>query len=96
MKSAGMDKNLKSYLSIVESNLNELMSPLIHNMRHINFTPKEIMVASLIKDGRTTKDIAETMGVGTSAIDSHRNRIRKKLGLNKRTVNLQSYIHSFK
>jgi PAS domain S-box-containing protein len=96
MKSAGMDKNLKSYLSIMESNLNELMSPLIHNMRHINFTPKEIMVASLIKDGRTTKDIAETMGVGTSAIDSHRNRIRKKLGLNKRTVNLQSYIHSFK
>jgi PAS domain S-box-containing protein len=96
MKSDGIDKHLKAYLSIMESNLNELLSPLMHNMRQLNFTPKEIMVSSLIKEGKTTKDIAETMGVGTSAIDSHRNRIRKKLGLNKRNANLQSYLHSLK
>jgi PAS domain S-box-containing protein len=96
MKSDGIDKHLKAYLSIMESNLNELLSPLMHNMRQLNFTPKEIMVSSLIKEGKTTKDIAKTMRVGTSAIDSHRNRIRKKLGLNKRNANLQSYLHSLK
>jgi len=96
MKRDAIDKQLMSYLSVMESNLNELLSPLMHNMRQLNFTPKEIIVASLIKDGKTTKDIAETMGVGTSAIDSHRNRIRKKLGLNKKNANLQSSIQSLK
>jgi PAS domain S-box-containing protein len=96
MKSDGLDKHLKNCLTIMESNLNELISPFIHNMRQHNFTPKEIMVSSLIKDGKTTKEIAEIMGVGTSAIDSHRNHIRKKLGLNMKSANLQSYLHSFK
>ena len=96
MKSNGLDTRLNAYVRIMESNLNELMSSLIHNMRQHNFTPKEIMVASLVRDGRTTKEIAEVICVGTSAIDSHRNRIRKKLGLSKRKTNLQAYLHSLK
>ena len=94
IKSGALDAQQKSYLSMIESNLNEIISPFVRKMRNYNFTPKELMVASLIKDGKTTKQIAEILGVGTHAIDSHRTRIRKKTGLGTRKTNLQSHLRS--
>ncbi len=94
IKKAHMDDRCKSYIKIIEANLNEIVSPLSYTMRTLNLTPKEIQVASLIRDNRTTKEIAEILGVTTSAIDSHRINIRSKLGVSKRHINLQSYLQS--
>ncbi|HEX7535368.1 MAG TPA: PAS domain S-box protein, partial [Syntrophales bacterium] len=94
IKSGALDTHQKSCLDIIESNLNEIITPFMRTMRHYSFTPKELTVASLIKDGKTTKEIAEILGVGTHAIDSHRNRIRKKIGLSTRRSNLQSHLRS--
>jgi PAS domain S-box-containing protein len=91
-----LDVNQKAYLDIVAANLNEILSPFLDTIRRLDFTPKEIEVASFIKEGRTTKDIAELMGVAPSAIDAHRNNIRIKLGLNNKKVNLRSYLLSLK
>lgn len=96
MKKEHMEPRQKAFLDIITTNLNELMSPFINQMRQFNFTPKEIEVASLVKDGRTTKEIAEIMGIATSAVDSHRNNIRAKLGLVNKDVNLRTYLLSFK
>jgi DNA-binding CsgD family transcriptional regulator len=70
------------------------MSPLMRTMQHHNFTPTESQVASLIKDGKTTKEIAEIMGVAPSSIDTHRKSVRKKLGLRNMKVNLESHLRS--
>jgi PAS domain S-box-containing protein len=94
IKSGALDTHQKSYLNMIESNLQEIISPFVRRMRHYNFTPKQLMVASLIKDGKTTKEIAKILGVGTHAIDSHRTRIRKKTGLRTRKTNLQSHLRS--
>ncbi len=42
-------------MEIAESNLNDIMSPFLQKItsRYRNFTPKEIQVASLIKEGKT-------------------------------------------
>ena len=90
--------NLKhrAYLDIIATNLNEIISPFISKVMHLNFTPKEIEVSSLIKEGRSTKEIAELMGVAPSAVDSHRNNIRAKLGLNNKKINLRTYLLSLK
>jgi len=53
-------------------------------------------VASFIREGRTTTEIAQILGVATSAVDSHRNNMRIKLGLNKKKINLRSYLLSLK
>jgi len=63
-------------------------------MRYHGLTPTESRVASLIRDGRTTKEIAAVMDVTTSSVDSHRKSIRKKLGLSNEKVNLQSHLRS--
>ncbi len=95
-KGQWLDPKHRAYLDIAETNLREIISPFLNTVRQLNFTPKEIEVSSLIKEGRTTKEIAELMSVAPSAVDSHRNNIRIKLGLNNKKANLRSYLLSLK
>ena len=80
-------------LGIIETHLNELLSPMLKYLQQFNLTPKEVQVAAMVKDGKTTKEIAEVLGVATSSINAHRNNIRKKLGLSRK-ANLQSKLQS--
>jgi len=73
-----------------------ITSPFLHSLsaRYINLTPREIQVANLIKEGKTTKEIADIMGVCLGAISLHRDHIRKKMGLNNKKINLNTYLSS--
>ncbi len=94
LKSTGLDERQKSYLAIMETHMDEVLSPLVRTMRHQHLTPTESQVASLIKDGKPTKEIAAILGVAPSSIDTHRKSIRNKLGLKNTKVNLQSHLRS--
>ena len=61
---------------------------------YFSLTPTEVRVASLIKQERTTKEIADAFHVSESAIIYHRHNIRKKLGLNNKKINLKTYLQS--
>jgi len=56
--------------------------------------PSEMQVINLIRRGKTTKEIADTMNLATSTIDFHRNNIRKKIGINNKQINLSTYLSS--
>lgn len=94
LKTSNLDEPQKVLIEIVEMHLNEIAAPFLMKLTsaYRGFTPKEIQVANLIREGRKTKDIAKAMGVSKSAIDLHRNHIRSKLGLNNKKVNLRSYL----
>jgi DNA-binding CsgD family transcriptional regulator len=81
-------------IGLIESNLNEIISPFLNTMQGFNLTPRQLEVAILIWEGRTTKDIARLLNVSKQAIDIQRYMIRKKLGVNKSKTNLQSYLKS--
>ncbi len=85
-----------AHVRVLETNLDNIISPFLKTLhsRHLNLTPKEIRVASLIKEGRTTKEIAELLGMSVAAVDFHRNNIRKKLGLRNKKANLISHLAS--
>ena len=85
-----------TYVAIIESGLNEIISPFLQNMAAIysRFTRTEIQVADLIKSGKSSKEIAELLTVSTGTVDTHRNNIRNKLGLRHKNINLQSHLLS--
>ena len=82
------------YVDIMESNLREIISPFSRKLssKYKELTPKEIQIANFIKEGKTSKEIADILNVSKSAIDIHRYRLRNKLGLNNQKVNLRSHL----
>lgn len=96
LKSMKLSASQKIYLEILESNIHQLASPMARQLssRYFNLTPTEIRVASLVKGDKTTKEIADAFHVSESAIIYHRHNIRKKLDLNKKKINLRTYLQS--
>ncbi|MBU3946940.1 MAG: PAS domain S-box protein [Proteobacteria bacterium] len=95
-KNSNLSSRQLSVLNIVESNLNNIISsflPLL-KLKHHNLTPREIEIASLVKEGRSIKDIAELLSIGITTVQFHRNSLRKKFGLKERDANLRSYLLS--
>jgi PAS domain S-box-containing protein len=86
----------KAYLSLIESNMHEITAPFAHNMsvKFFKLTPTEMQVINLIKRGKTTKQIADTMNLATSTVDFHRNNIRNKMGIKNKRINLSTYLSS--
>jgi PAS domain S-box-containing protein len=91
--SSSIDQN-KTYANIIETNLTNIISPFISQLykTNKNLTPKEIQIAAMIKDGRSSKEIASIMSVSIGTITTHRNNIRKKLKLSSRELNLRTHL----
>ena len=88
------DAKGRAYIDIVESNINELASPLGSQLcsRFSRLTPTEMEVAKLVAQGKTTKMIADVLNTATSTVDFHRNNIRRKVGIGSTRVNLRTYL----
>ena len=97
MKRSRLDGRQKTLLEIIESNLHDILSPLARQIstNYLNFTPTEIQVASLVRSGRTTKEIADLLGLSTKTIEFHRENIRSKVGIKNKKVNLRTRLLSF-
>ena len=78
---------------ILSSMIEESVYPITRqrHSRAINLTTREIQVATMIKEGQSSKQIADTLCITKKAVDYHRANIRKKLKLDQKT-NLQVYL----
>ena len=90
------DERLKTYLEIIETNLSEITKPFINNLavHYESLTNAEIQVANLIRENKSTGDIAHVLEIAESTVFFHRRNIRKKLGIKNKDTNLQSYLQS--
>ncbi|HOS97647.1 MAG TPA: helix-turn-helix transcriptional regulator, partial [Deltaproteobacteria bacterium] len=64
------------------------------SQQYLNFTPMEMRIADLIKQGKTTKEIAALLKVSPFAVSFHRSNIRKKCGLQNAKRNLRAYLNA--
>ena len=91
-----LDDQQKTFLSIIESNLNEIISPFTRklSLEFLNLTPTEIQIANMTKHGNTSKKIAKVMNISPRTVDTHKKNIRRKIGLEGKRANLRSYLLS--
>jgi DNA-binding NarL/FixJ family response regulator len=98
LKKSIHDRKQARLLDVLESNLQQLASSYGNANAGISLfwqlTPVEIQVASMIKQGLSTKDIATALSLSPETINVHRKHIRKKLGLGSKAVNLRSHLTS--
>ena len=91
-----IDSDCRIYLDIIETNITKVMRPLIHTKipPRADLTPSEIKVATLIGEGKSTKEISILLNISESGTEYHRNNIREKLGIKNQNVNLRKFINS--
>ena len=84
------------YHRILKENLTKLSSSFSTKISAeiVGLTPREIQVADLIKEGRSTKEIAELLNLSVSTVECFRDHMRKKLGIKNKKVNLRSFLLS--
>lgn len=96
LRASGLNDRQLEFLEIVESQLNDILSPFMHGVSpgFHKLTPTEIQVANLVKHGRSTKEIAYLMNLSTRTVEVNRNNIRRKIGITNKKVNLRTYLLS--
>jgi len=93
LKKKKLDSISTANLTILESNLRNVVSPFGHKLssKFDDLTNREVKVADFIKEGKSSKEMAEVLSVTESAINIYRYRLRKKMGL-KRRDNLKTFL----
>jgi PAS domain S-box-containing protein len=83
-------------LNLLESTLSDVTSGFASGAgRGTNsLTLRQIEICNMIRSGMTSKDIACQLGVSLRTVETHRNNIRKKLGISGEDANLASYLQS--
>jgi PAS domain S-box-containing protein len=96
LKNSPLGLREAAYVRVLEMSLNDIISPFAGKLssKLTALTVKEVEIAKLAKDGKSTKEIAGLLNSTVRAVEFHRNNIRRKLGLNKSNKNLRSYLMS--
>ena len=96
IKSSSLNKYQKTFLNILETNLSGVIKPFAKQLMDEDFrlSHTEIQVANLVREGKTSKEIAEIMGMSENTVKSHNRHIRSKFGIKHKKVNLRSYLQS--
>lgn len=94
LSKTGLDERQNNYLQIIKSNLDNIVSPFVKSSvaMNLSLTPTEIQIANLIKQDKSSKEIAELLTLSKQTIDKHRNNIRKKLGITHKKINLKTLL----
>ncbi len=86
----------RSSVTLLRQSLQEIASPfLTHICRtHMQLTPVEITISTMIRNGLSTKEIARLRCISAATVRRHRENIRRKLGLRNQDVNLSTYLQA--
>ena len=92
---SGLNPEQRALADVVRTGVHEITAPFAHNLSSslVGLTPRELSVAALVKEGKTSAQIAEILGMSENAVAFHRQNIRRKLGILKKNINLCSYLH---
>jgi DNA-binding CsgD family transcriptional regulator len=91
-----LPESRKNYVEMLRTNLDEITSPFISRLsvKNYSMTPTELSICNMIRNGMRTKEIAEMRNVSEATINRHREKIRYKLNLTNKNINLASFLQS--
>ncbi len=84
-------------IQLLEDTLKDITSPFggVISGQQWKLSPREIEICNMIKKGLSTKEISSLSNTSNRTVDNHRNRIRKKLKISHKDINLVSYLQNY-
>jgi DNA-binding CsgD family transcriptional regulator len=84
----------RKYLEIVEQNLKDLASTYSKKIvsDKVRLSPREIEISMMVRDGFSSKEIAEQLHISELTVERHRHNIRKKFGISAEKINLSTFL----
>ncbi len=96
LKKTGLSSLQLSYVNVMLSNLKDVISSFPNHLsyKYTDLIPAEIQIANLIKQGKSSKEVSEVLGLSPRTVEAHRRNMRKKLGIRSHGTNLRTYLVS--
>ncbi|GAB6193377.1 response regulator [Desulfocastanea catecholica] len=88
----------KDYMQTAQANLLDVFSMHPHDtvLTNARLAPRELQVVHYIRQGKTSKEIADLLNLSVRTIESYRENIRKKLRIKNQKKNLKKFITSIR
>jgi PAS domain S-box-containing protein len=88
------DESTQKLTDLLRNHIEGLTSSFGGKMQKIGMklTSREMEICNMIKGGLSNKDIARLLNISDQTVEGHRKKIRKKLGLTNKQVNLTAYL----
>ncbi|MFT5050060.1 MAG: hypothetical protein ACI8QZ_001454 [Chlamydiales bacterium] len=85
------------HLELIKRQLDDLASSFTQEFSRefLTLTPAELQVCNMIRQGLTSKEIAQVRGVSPTTVSRQRDRIRSKLGLTSTPINLVTFLQTY-
>jgi PAS domain S-box-containing protein len=89
-----IEKDTLKYVNLLQHHLETLTSSYSNKIieKKFNLTPREIEICHMVKAGFANKDISNLLNISRQTIEGHRKKIRQKLGIANKEINLSSYL----
>lgn len=89
-------ENEADYIRLIKNSLQAIISDIgrSHNELFVSLTPREVEICQMVRGGFSSKEIGGLINCSESTVRQHRRNIRKKLGINKKHVNLATFLQS--
>jgi DNA-binding NarL/FixJ family response regulator len=86
----------QNYLATAQANLRSLFVRHSHDsvLANAKLAPRELQVVNYIKQDKSSKEIAEILDLSVRTVESYREKIRKKLGMQSQKKNLKKFLTS--
>jgi DNA-binding response OmpR family regulator/DNA-binding CsgD family transcriptional regulator len=86
----------KEYLKTAEANLLDILSKQPHDivLTNARLAPRELQIVHYLRQNKTSKEMAELLGISVRTVESYRENIRKKLRIKNQKKNLKRFISS--
>jgi PAS domain S-box-containing protein len=83
-------------IEFLQRSLDEVTGRHIDQYRNnvSKLTPRELDILEMIRVGRSSKQIADALGLSSQTIHKHRQSIRRKLQIDHREINLATFLRS--
>lgn len=84
-------KTLKLLADSIRNITSGFVSTVTYDKQRL--TPRQLEICNMVKNGLTSKEIAEILGITPKCVDNHRNNIRKKLKINGSDISLAGHLN---